>query len=332
MINRSKRTLRIIADQRRKISIGYKSENGYPKSANFFVTENPETKESYYPEITALYGANPDKLFIMFPTDEMKDFYKDGFNLYGSNSVKKRSCDGVECEHYLDETIEGVKYNAGECSGCVCDIHNLFESDKKELKTVACKCDIYLTAYILHPETLRPISPTCYMFVNHSKNSADNIYSELSRYNKFTGYPFVLSVKEIKKTSSKFSLLFLHPHITPNMLLDFNLNATQRLDEVLGSAEPLQLGEVTAGDVPADENTEDEAIHEADYEVEETAEDKTALSDLEFAKKKIEALVSEKEVRQTANKFCKEFPFSKKEKDEFIIFTSKHIEFINKAV
>lgn len=244
MLNHSVRKIRIATDVRKKISIGYKTEKGLPKAVDHFVTANPESGEVYYPEIEALYGSNPNKLFIAFPSNNIQDFYNDNYNLWQGNQTKRRTCDGVNCLHVVDETIEDIPYKAGTDSECVCKSHSLFETDDKELKKIKCKLDIYMTAYILHPKTLRPISPIAYLFTNHSINSANNIYTELSRYSKFVGYPFVLSTKKIKKAdSTNFVLIQLHPYIDPDKLIEYNLKATDEIMNVIANSESNLLSE-----------------------------------------------------------------------------------------
>lgn len=281
LLDRQQRKVRIIADPRKKITLGYKTEKGYPKSANHFVLQNPVTKEEYFPELIKLYGTEPTKFFISFPTDNYEDFYSERYNLYGSNNALKRSCNGVECVHYCDSTIEKVKYGTGEITDCVCREHNLFETENKELKKLKCGFSMHLTAYILHPETKRLVSPMCYLFNTGSINTADNLYSELQRYNKFVGYPFCLEVKEVKKADGTvYRLLILYPYLDANKLIDYNTNASIRLNEVLGT-EPIMIeennvvsinqeqAEQEALDLMNEEDEEDEndeAIQEADYE------------------------------------------------------------------
>lgn len=237
MINRDNRPLRIVADNRKKITIGYKTGKGHPKSANHFVIRHPETKECWFPEIETLYGENPVELIVSFPTNNMRDFYNDTFALWGKNNVKKRNCDGVECVHCVAETIGDNKYEGGEVSECVCRKFALKDSDKPIAPP--CTCDIWLKAYILHPDTLLPISPMCYMFSNHGINSSDNLFGELDRYTKFVGYPFRLSVKQVKKPDGVIFYLFeLRPYVTGELLIEYNLKATSKLKEIVGYTAP----------------------------------------------------------------------------------------------
>jgi len=279
-----------VADNRKKITIGYKTGKGHPKSANHFVIRHPETKECWFPEIETLYGENPVELLVSFPTNNMRDFYNDTFALWGKNNVKKRNCDGVECVHCVAETIGDNKYEGGEVSECVCRKFTLRESDKPIAPP--CTCDIWLKAYILHPNTLLPISPMCYMFSNHGINSSDNLFGELDRYTKFVGYPFRLSVKQVKKPDGVIFYLFeLRPYVTGELLIEYNLKSTNKLKEIVGYKEPnkaLALIETT--------------ITDATYEEVEEGTPMTKAQETRFAKK-FNELVGAQEMELIIEKF-----------------------------
>ena len=167
------RKYRILCDPRAKITSGTKSEEGYPKSLHYFDI-------SAFPELIEAYGSEPEELYLYFPSDNIPDFFNDEFNLYGSNGQKKRSCDGVTCIHRIKETINGVTYEPGQESPCVCK--DLPESDKNR-----CKYVMYLKAWIALPDTWKIENPLCYLFMTHSRNSGDNIYSELEKIKTLAG-------------------------------------------------------------------------------------------------------------------------------------------------
>ncbi len=226
---RVNRKVKLNVDRRGKIKCGYRGNDGLPKKAYHFVIAHPETGETNFPELVEIYGTEPTSIFLAFPSNNIEDFFNDDFGLWQKNNTKRRSCNGEECTHIVDETIEGVKYSAGSVTECVCIKHGLFNALNKELKNIACKCDLYLKAWILHPETLRPISPTCYLFENHSTNSADNIYGEFftpegeRKWAQVMNIPFVLTVKKIKKAdNTTFPILNLYPYIPSDRLIDYS--------------------------------------------------------------------------------------------------------------
>ena len=190
---------RIASDKRAKIKTGIKIKKDgreYPKSLDYFLIEP-------FPELVEAYGEKPTQLFVVFPSDDIEEFFQTEYNKWaskGSSHVKKRSCDGVECVHHVSEEVGGKRYVAGEISPCMC-MDETMSLDEKEL------CNSYtgLKAYILHPKTGNIISPTCYMFETHSDNSSDNIFTELDKTWHMTGgiiskIPFILSVKMVQTT------------------------------------------------------------------------------------------------------------------------------------
>lgn len=237
MIIRTK--LKINCDQRGKITAGYKGISAQgkeiPKSTDFFVLKNPETKEEKFPELVEIYGEKPTQFLIAFPSNNISDFYEDNFCIYGSNNVKKRRCNGQEVEIFYDETIidkdKNVVYklHAGTIEECVCKKLNLFDTEDSELKKYCCKAEMYLKAYILDPRTdspryLKAVSPLCYLFSSNSINSADNIFSTLQMFKSVLGFPFVLSVKRVKTSNTSFPILSLFPYITEKNLIEYNMN------------------------------------------------------------------------------------------------------------
>ena len=197
----------------------------YPKSLDYFYIEP-------FPELISAYGEKPNKLFIVFPADNIEEFYQTEYNLWaskGGSHVKKRSCDGEECIHHVAEDIAGQRYVAGEISPCLC-MDSEISLDKKEL----CKSYTGLKAYILHPNTGKIISPTCYLFETHSDNSSDNIYTEIDKVWHMTGgvitkIPFILSVQMVETTAAengnaekrKFPIWHLQAYGTTEMIITF---------------------------------------------------------------------------------------------------------------
>ena len=115
--------MRISTDQRGKIKTGTKIPNPkkeggtIPKSLDYF-------KIDAFPELVNAYGNKPEKLFVMFPVDEIEGFFSTEYNLWAqkgdSVAVKKRYCDSQECVHVLQETVNGKDYAPGEISTCLC--------------------------------------------------------------------------------------------------------------------------------------------------------------------------------------------------------------------
>jgi len=226
---RVNRRVKLNIDQRGKIKCGYKTEKGLPKSTFHFAIVHPETGETNFPELVELYGSEPTSIFITFPSNNIEDFFNDDYSLWQGNNTKRRTCNGETCTHIIEESILGVKYQAGTETECVCIKHGLFDTEDKDLKKLKCKCDVYLKAWILHPKTLKPISPTCYLFENHSANSADNIYGEFMtpdgqrKWAQLMGFPFVLSVKKVKKAdNTSYPILNLYPYIPTDRLIDYS--------------------------------------------------------------------------------------------------------------
>jgi hypothetical protein len=217
-------SIRILTDRRKKITTGYKglSAKGIeiPKKTNGFVFANPETGEVYFEELIEFYGNIAQRVYIMFPSNNITDFFNDDFGLWTSTNQRRRRCNGEECEHMIDEVIQGTKYEAGTESECVCKKHKLFETEDKELSKLKCGLDMYLKAYILHPETGKIISPTCYMFYSGSENTADNLRSQLDNLKKLEGIPFALSVVSHKKGDRSFTIWEMTPFIPPQKLIE----------------------------------------------------------------------------------------------------------------
>jgi hypothetical protein len=188
---------RIASDKRGKIKTGQRSEKGFPQSLNYFNIDN-------FPELIAAYGNKPDKLILFFPSNDIENFYRTEYNSYGSNQAKKRTCDGQNCTHHIDETVNGITYKAGQDSPCCCKEND----NEKEL----CVCYMSIKAFIANMEGI-VISPLCYYFESHSANTADNLYSEILKTwqmfgGKLVGIPFLLSVQMVagKEANKKFPI------------------------------------------------------------------------------------------------------------------------------
>jgi hypothetical protein len=196
---------RINADKRDKITTGIKVDNKYPKSTDYFVIDAFE-------ELKGIYGNKPQKLLISFPTDTIEDFFDCNYVYYakkdGKTGSKIRQCDGETCTHLKSETFGGNKYEEGEQSPCICKLLDAEEDSwTDEDAKRRCKYVAYFKAYILNPQTNAVHFPICYMFETHSKNSGDNIYSELLRIKTINGgrllnVRFVLSVDMVKSSKA----------------------------------------------------------------------------------------------------------------------------------
>lgn len=191
---------KINVDKRGKITTGIKAlseKTGkeYPKAVDYFNIED-------FPELQKSYGEKPNKLVLFFPDNEIESFFSADYVLYGGNQTLIRKCDGNECIHRIDEEVAGIKYSAGEISECVCQ--NLAEDDKKR-----CKVAMYLKAFIADRNTGKIENPLCYLFYSGSRNTAENLYSELIKIRnllggKLVGIPFGLQVDMVSgRTDAK---------------------------------------------------------------------------------------------------------------------------------
>jgi len=223
---------RISSDQRGKIKTGIKvkKENKeYPQSLDYFYV-------NAFPELLDAYGEKPDKLIIVFPSNNIDEFFNTEYNLWaskGGSHVKKRYCDSVECTHYISEEIGGQKYSPGEISPCLC-----FDEDgnKTDIENkLRCKSYTSIKAFIIHPQKGTIISPTCYLFETHSDNSSNNIYTEIDKIWHMTGglltkIPFVLSVNMVESTVAengesekrKYPIWHLQAFGTTEQIIEFS--------------------------------------------------------------------------------------------------------------
>jgi hypothetical protein len=140
---RKDRLKRVSADVRGKITCGTRSDKGYPKSLDHF-------NISKFPELVAAYGEKPEKLILFFPSNSIEDFIYSEYCLWATGKSgkphKKRSCDGEECVHRIEE----FGFAMGEVSECVCK--NGAEMEEKD------KCVAYtsMKAWIADPLTGNP--------------------------------------------------------------------------------------------------------------------------------------------------------------------------------
>lgn len=191
---------KISADIRGKITTGTKGKSkggeDIPKSLDYFnITK--------FEELIEIYGKKPDKLYVIFPSDNIDEFFQTEYSVWATsktgNPWKRRVCDGETCRHVTAEVLEidGEKkeFNAGEEHGCFkCD-----EDDCGLEKRDRCRPYTGFSAFILDPNTGKIIIPRPYRFQTNSVNSSDNLLTELfSIFNGFGGVkniPFELTVK-----------------------------------------------------------------------------------------------------------------------------------------
>jgi hypothetical protein len=191
------------ADGRGKITTGKKGKSStgkdIPKSVDHFNIEK-------FPELVHIYGEKPDKLFILFPSDNVDDFFQTEYNRWATsdsgNPWKKRSCDGETCYHNSLETLrvdgKDQDFKPGEeheCFKCHSPDDCSLDSDDR------CSTYTAFSAFILDPRSKHGtiVLPRPYRFQTNSVNSSDNLLSELfnifDNFGGLSGIPFVLSVK-----------------------------------------------------------------------------------------------------------------------------------------
>ena len=205
---------KINVDKRGKISTGIKAVNDkgveYPKAVDYFVIDE-------FPELLKAYGTKPTKLVLFFPSNEIEDFFQADMVLYGGNQTLIRKCNGNdECIHRVDEEIEfedgfKKKFVAGEFSECVCkSMPKTIKKNGKEVNNPKlCRIAMYMKAFVADCKTGKIENPLCYLFYSGSRNTAENIYSELVKIRNLMGgklmnIPFGLSVEMVAgKTMSK---------------------------------------------------------------------------------------------------------------------------------
>lgn len=167
--------------------ISEKTGNEYPASIDYFNILD-------FPELIKSYGDKPKKLVIFFPTNNPEDFLDINYVLYGKNNQLIRKCDGETCFHRITNIIGDAEFRAGTTTPCVCKMYELTdEHDKK------CRPFFWFKAFVGDIKLGKVDSPTCYLFKTGSKNSAENIISEITKVLNLTGgnligIPFGLSV------------------------------------------------------------------------------------------------------------------------------------------
>ncbi|WP_448510665.1 recombination directionality factor [Immundisolibacter sp.] len=160
----------------------------YPKALDYFVIED-------FPELVNSYGQKPKKLVLFFPTNDIAGFLDINYVLYGSNQQLIRKCNGETCFHRIDNEIdEKTKFKAGQTTPCICKEYGLSDDHKKK-----CHVFFWMKAFIGDLKLGKVNSPVCYLFKSGSKNSAENIISEINKVLDITGgnlvgIPFGLSV------------------------------------------------------------------------------------------------------------------------------------------
>jgi len=197
--------VRITFDGRGNISSGEKTEGGLPRSLDHF-------NVSHFEELVKAYGEKPTALILYVPSDEITDFFDHNYIRWiGADKgkpTKVRQCDGEECFHRLEETIEAHHYVAGEVTPCVCK-----ELDIPDGHKMKCRYSCYFSAWVANPSTGRVENPACYRFVTGSHNSGEAILSELEKIRSLNqgvirNIPFRLSVRMVsgEKPSQRFPI------------------------------------------------------------------------------------------------------------------------------
>lgn len=221
---------KIPVDSRGSITSGIKATNSegkeYPKAVDYFVVND-------FKELLNSYGDKPTKLLLFLPSNEIEECLDVNYVLYGSNQQKIRQCDGENCYHRIANEIEGIaKFTAGSTTPCICKQYELAEDHKKK-----CRTFFWMKAFIADYKLAKVENPHCYLFKSGSKNSAENILSELVKIKKLTGgllfgIPFLLSVNMVpssKDSKRKFPIWSLESMGTLTQLKEWNENLQLRI-------------------------------------------------------------------------------------------------------
>ena len=200
-------------------AVSEKTGKEYPKSVDYFVIDD-------FPELIKSYGLKPNKLVLFFPSNNIEDFLDINYVLYGGNQQLIRKCDGESCYHRIDNEIEGVaSFKAGSTTPCICKEYDLAQDHKKH-----CRSFFWMKAFVGDMKLGKVESPMCYLFKSGSKNSAENIISELEKVKSITGgnllfIPFGLSVEMVsgsQDAKSKFPIWKLQGLGSISQMKDWN--------------------------------------------------------------------------------------------------------------
>lgn len=219
---------KIQPDTRGSITTGEKTERGLPKAVGHF-------NVSKFREVIEVYGNTPTQFVIYLPSNNWMECFDDTYEEWGGNKTKKRSCNGEECTHRIEETINGVLYREGAVSECLC----------QGMEAPICSYSMLLKAYIASAE-YELLSMTCYAFRSGSENNGENIRSALQKVSVDTerlygqpllmGIPFNLSVKMVSSRDSakkKFPVWNIQPlafHV-PRVIGDADAGKFMRLGD-----------------------------------------------------------------------------------------------------
>jgi hypothetical protein len=225
--------LKVNCDERGAITSGEMGKNNLPKKLGYF-------NVAVYPELIEAYSDKPQSLTLMFPSDRIEDFYDINFTRWGKNKkgegVLIRKCDEEECVHRTSDTIGDQTFAAGEITPCICR-----ELDEKSEDR--CKCFCWLKAWVVNPATGMIDNHLCYLFQTGSRNSGENIYSELKmisdlNHGHIRGVRFKLSVEMVgKKDDAKMTFPIWKLHAVQT-LLELRTGPVAQLP---GKTEPAQL-------------------------------------------------------------------------------------------
>ncbi len=220
---------KIPIDPRGSITTGIKTKNSkgieYPKAVDYFVIDD-------FPELKHSYGEKPNKLVLFFPADKIEDFLDINYVLYGANNSLIRKCNGANCFHRIDNEIEQAKFKAGQTTPCICKQYELPDDHKKK-----CKPFFWMNSFIGVIKLVRVESSMCTLFKSGSKNSAENIISELTKIQSLTngrlfGIPFGLSVDMVSGSTdakTKFPIWKLQALGSISQLKEFNEKVQMRI-------------------------------------------------------------------------------------------------------
>lgn len=221
---------KIPVDSRGSITSGIKATSKttgkeYPKSVDYFVIDD-------FPELKQSYGDKPQKLVLFFPADKLEDFLDINYVLYGANNSLIRKCNGDNCFHRIDNEIEQAKFKAGQTTPCICKQYELPDDHKKK-----CRPFFWMKGFIGDIKLGKVNSSMCFLFKTGSKNSAENIISELRKIQTLTngklfGIPFGLSVDMVsgsQDAKTKFPIWKLQALGNISQLKEWNETVQMRI-------------------------------------------------------------------------------------------------------